>query len=135
MPGSPPPEASSNNSIPVAAAGLIDLLLFFCGRRLLMRVEGRSMHPCLKPDDRVLVKRWSLQQQASPGEIVVAWHPHRPRLRLIKRLSQRDADGFWLEGDNPAESTDSRQLGWFPSDRMIGVVVGRIATSGSEQDA
>ena len=100
-----------------------------------MRVEGRSMHPCLKPNDRVLVKRWSLQQQASLGQIVVAWHPYRPRLRLIKRLCQRDAAGFWLEGDNPAESTDSRQLGWFPPDRMIGVVVGRIAASGSEQNA
>ena len=135
MHGLPHPEHAAQTNHSPTAAGLIDLLLFFCGRRLLMRVEGRSMHPCLKPDDRVLVKRWSLQQQASLGQIVVAWHPHRPRLRLIKRLCQRDAAGFWLEGDNPAESTDSRQLGWFQPDRMIGVVVGRIAASGSEQNA
>ena len=100
-----------------------------------MRVEGRSMYPYLRPNDRVLVKRWSLQEPTGLGQIVVAWHPHRPGLRLIKRLCRQDAAGFWLEGDNTAESTDSRQFGWISPDRMIGVVVGRIAAGGSEQNA
>ena len=91
-----------------------------------MRVEGRSMYPCLRPNDRVLVKRWSLQQPAGLGQIVVAWHPHRNGLRLIKRLARCEGKAVWLEGDNPHQSTDSRQLGWLDRDRLIGVVVARL---------
>ena len=126
MPGSPLPESSTDPQHSIAAAGLTDLLLFFCGRRLLMRVEGRSMQPSLNPNDRVLVKRWSPGQLLRLDQIVVAWHPQRSELRLIKRLKRWDGNRLWLEGDNPSESTDSRQLGWLSPDRVIGVVVGRV---------
>ena len=91
-----------------------------------MRVEGRSMQPSLNPDDRVLVKRWSPGHPLCLDQIVVAWHPQRSELRLIKRLKRRDGNRLWLEGDNPPESTDSRQLGWLTLDQMIGIVVGRV---------
>ena len=123
MPGSPPPEASSNSSIPVAAAGLIDLLLFFCGRRKLLRIDGASMAPTLSAGDRVLITR---HRTPAPGDVVVAWHPTASGLRLIKRLIRIDASGLWLEGDNPDASTDSRQLGPLPINLLIGVVVARI---------
>ena len=101
-----------------------------------MQVDGRSMEPALHPQDRVLVKRWKSEsgRSAPLGQIVVAWHPHRSDLRMIKRLSWWDANGFWLEGDNPAESTDSRQLGWIDPENLIGVVVGVISSQSSEKD-
>ena len=91
-----------------------------------MRVKGCSMQPSLNPNDRVLVKRWSPGHPLPLDQVVVIRHPQRPELRLIKRLMRCENSKFWLEGDNPAESTDSRQLGWFRPAQMIGVVVGRI---------
>ena len=53
---------------------------------------------------------------------------------MIKRLRWCDANGFWLEGDNPDKSTDSRQLGWIDPENLIGVVVGVISSQSSEKD-
>jgi nickel-type superoxide dismutase maturation protease len=112
---------------PIAAAGLQDLLLLFCGRRLLLKVEGSSMLPSLNPDDRVLVRRTTADTDTPPlGAVVVAWHPSQPRLRLIKRLESLSNAGMMLLGDNPSSSTDSRQLGPIPRSALIGVVTSRV---------
>ncbi|MEB3247477.1 MAG: nickel-type superoxide dismutase maturation protease [Synechococcus sp.] len=107
----------------MAAAGLDDLLLLFCGRRKLLRIDGPSMAPTLTTGDRVLITR---HRTPALGDVVVAWHPTASGRRLIKRLIRIDASGLWLEGDNPDASTDSRQLGPLPVNLLIGVVVARI---------
>ena len=91
------------------------------------------MQPSLEPGDRVLVRRLGRKPPPSLGSVVVTWHPQRNKIRLIKRLSRLDSTGLWLLGDNPAESTDSRQLGAVPTYLLIGEVVGRLPRSGSEQ--
>ncbi len=91
------------------------------------------MQPTLEPGDRVLVRRLGRKPAPSLRSVVVTWHPQRSKLRLIKRLSRLDSTGLWLLGDNPAESTDSRQLGAVPTNMMIGEVVGRLAHGESEQ--
>ena len=57
----------------------------------------------------------------------------RSKLRLIKRLKSVEETGLWLLGDNPTESTDSRQLGAVPTNLLIGEVVGRLPLGESEQ--
>ena len=121
--GSPRPELQTIHPA-LAAAGFHDLLLFFCGRRQLMRVEGWSMWPTLSPGDRVLLKplagRAALPER---GSIVVSRHPFRPSQRLIKRLVDVDGEGsMLLLGDHPAQSTDSRQLGPMARSLLIGAV-------------
>ncbi|ABB26484.1 possible peptidase S26 family protein [Synechococcus sp. CC9902] len=102
-------------------------MLLFCGRRLLLKVEGSSMLPSLNPDDRVLVRRTTADTDTPPlGAVVVAWHPSQPRLRLIKRLESMSNAGMMLLGDNPSSSTDSRQLGPIPRSALIGVVTSRV---------
>ena len=91
------------------------------------------MQPTLKPGDRVLVRRLGRKPAPSLGSVVVTWHPQRSKLRLIKRLSRLDSRGLWLLGDNPGESTDSRQLGAVPTNLLIGEVVGRLPRGKSEQ--
>ena len=91
------------------------------------------MQPTLKPGDRVLVRRLGQKSAPSLGSVVVTWHPQRSELRLIKRLSRVDSTGLWLLGDNPTESTDSRQLGAVPTNLLIGEVVGRLSLGESEQ--
>jgi len=86
------------------------------------------MVPTLNPDDRVLVRRLAGHTEPPPlGAVVVAWHPFRPGLRLIKRLQSLESDGMILLGDNPASSTDSRQLGRIPRSALIGIVVSRVS--------
>ena len=91
------------------------------------------MQPTLEPGDRVLVRRLGRKPKPSLGSVVVTWHPQRSELRLIKRLSRVDSTGLWLLGDNPTESTDSRQLGAVPTNLLIGEVVGRLPRGESEQ--
>ena len=91
------------------------------------------MQPTLEPGDRVLVRRLGRKSTPSLGSVVVAWHPQRSKLRLIKRLSRLESTGLWLLGDNPTESTDSRQLGAVPTNLLIGEVVGRLPLGESEQ--
>ena len=91
------------------------------------------MQPTLEPGDRVLVRRLGRKPAPSLESVVVTWHPQRNKLRLIKRLKSVEETGLWLLGDNPAESTDSRQLGAIPTSLLIGEVVGRLPSRGSEQ--
>ena len=84
------------------------------------------MQPTLEPGDRVLVRRLGRKLSPSLGSVVVTWHPQRSKLRLIKRLKSVEETGLWLLGDNPTESTDSRQLGAVPTNLLIGEVVGRL---------
>ena len=91
------------------------------------------MQPTLEPGDRVLVRRLGRKPAPSLESVVVTWHPQRNKLRLIKRLKSVEETGLWLLGDNPAESTDSRQLGAVPSNLLIGEVVGRLPLGVSEQ--
>ena len=127
-PGSLPPDLDFRSDFePVPAAGLIDLLLFFCRRRLLLRIEGQSMLPTLHGGDRVLVKPFQgTLAELHPGMVVVSWHPSKPGIRLVKRLADCSVAGLTLIGDNPSASTDSRQLGIIPAALLIGVVVGRL---------
>ena len=91
------------------------------------------MQPTLQPGDRVLVRRLGSNPPLGVGSVLVTWHPQRSNLRLIKRLNRLDSTGLWLLGDNPAESTDSRQLGPVATSLLIGEVVGRLPSRGSEQ--
>ena len=91
------------------------------------------MQPTLQPGDRVLVKRLGSNPTLRVGSVLVTWHPQRTNLRLVKRLSSLESTRLWLLGDNPAESTDSRQLGPVATSLLIGEVVGRLPSRGSEQ--
>ncbi len=82
------------------------------------------MLPSLCPGDEVLVdpKAYACDSP-EPGDLVVAIHPQKPGLRLIKRvLIVRDNGECILVGDNRQSSTDSRMLGAVPRNMIIGQV-------------
>ena len=71
-------------------------------------VEGPSMLPTLRPGDCLLVRP---ARRVRPGSVVVARFPSRPGLLVVKR-AVRPQDGlWWVEGDNPAVTDDSRRYG------------------------
>ncbi len=104
------------------------MVLWLVRRRFRFRVNGPSMLPLLKTGDEVLIDpnayRTSLPR---PGHIVIARHPGRPDLRMIKRVDTIVEDQLLiLKGDNPDESTDSRIFGPISPEQLIGRVTSRF---------
>ncbi|HEY6500035.1 MAG TPA: S24 family peptidase, partial [Streptosporangiaceae bacterium] len=62
-------------------------------------VVEHSMEPVLWPGDWLLVRR---TRRIRPGQIVLARHPGRPTLLIVKRAARRQDGGWWLESANPA---------------------------------
>jgi nickel-type superoxide dismutase maturation protease len=87
------------------------------------------MSPLLQPGDEVLIDPRAYRYQAPrPGDVVVVRHPYRTDVRLIKRVAAILEDGRCrLEGDNPAESTDSRAFGSVSAEHIVGRVTSRFA--------
>lgn len=84
-----------------------------------VEIRGPSMRPGLEPGD------WALavpSPRVRRGSVVVVEHPTRPGFEMVKRVVAipgdlapdgrvLDRDRFWVEGDAPEESTDSRHFG------------------------
>ena len=92
---------------------------------LRVKVAERSMEPALRPGDWLLVRR---TRRIRPGQIVLARHPARPDLLLVKRAARRVDGGWWLESDNPAAAAgavDSRRFGAVPAPLIEGRLLAR----------
>jgi hypothetical protein len=78
----------------------------------------RSMEPSLRPGDWLLAwrgMRAGRPPRVRPGQLVVAGLPSHPDFLLVKRAARLQADGWWLESDNPgAGAVDSQSFGPVP---------------------
>ena len=69
------------------------------------------MYPTLEPWEWVLFDRLAYRVvEPATGDVVLALDPRDGR-RLIKRIGAETDGGYWLLGDNPEQSTDSREFG------------------------
>jgi nickel-type superoxide dismutase maturation protease len=89
-------------------------------------VAERSMEPAVLPGDWLLVRRRvraGRPARVRPGQLVIARHPGRPGLLLVKRAARREPGGWWLASDNPgAGAVDSRSFGLVPAELIEGQV-------------
>jgi nickel-type superoxide dismutase maturation protease len=85
------------------------------------------MQPGLQPGDWLIVRRGvraGHPLRIRPRQLVIARHPARPGLLLVKRAARLAAAGWWLESDNPeAGAVDSRDFGPVPAQLIEGRVV------------
>jgi nickel-type superoxide dismutase maturation protease len=81
------------------------------------QVRGDSMVPVLKPDRLVVV---SEKTRFEVGDIVMI---RRDGLEKIKRITRLRGDTIYVEGDNPAASTDSRHFGWIAKSSVQGTII------------
>ena len=90
-------------------------------------VAERSMEPALRPG--IIVLRTRSQSPGRPprlraGQVVVARHPGRPDMLIVKRAARLDAGRWWLASDNPAAgAVDSRAEGAVPASLIEGRVL------------
>lgn len=92
-------------------------------------VAERSMEPVLHPGDWLLACRTMVpgrRLRVRAGQIVVARHPGRPGLLIVKRAAWQEPGGWWLASDNPAAgAVDSRAFGLVPPSLIEGRVLVR----------
>lgn len=78
------------------------------------------MSPVLGDRDVVLAR---FGAPVRPGDVVLVEWDARPGQLSVKRAAHRSGAGWWVLGDNPDGSTDSRMLG--PA-RVVAVVRARL---------
>jgi len=89
----------------------------------LLDVEGPSMAPTLTHGDRLFCRYGA---RLRPGAIVVARHPLRQELFVVKRAAERRDGGWWLLSDNSRVEGDSRDFGVVPDYLVLGRVLCRL---------
>lgn len=123
--GTPPVKTTDTD--PEFPLKIRDLVLWPFGKRRWFRVSGRSMEPALSDGEFVLVNTVAFQKKRpAVGDVVVAKHPYRSDAVLIKRVTQIEGQRVELLGDSASQSTDSRTLGRFSVQTLMGRVVGKI---------
>jgi phage repressor protein C with HTH and peptisase S24 domain len=83
-------------------------------------VRGPSMSPALHDGDVVIV-RFGAPVRA--GDVVLVRWAARAGQLSVKRAVRAVDEGWWVHGDNPFGSTDSRELG---SADVVAVVRARL---------
>lgn len=81
------------------------------------RVVGESMVPTLHPGTIVVVKPIETYEER---DIVVIEHDGLEKIKRIKHINE---NMVYVLGDNPAESTDSREFGWVDEKIVRGKVI------------
>jgi nickel-type superoxide dismutase maturation protease len=83
------------------------------------------MQPTLNNNDVVLIEATT---NVAVGDIVLAQHPYKQSVKMLKRVEKIDENGrFSLVGDNPDESTDSRTFGTVSIEYICGKAVCRLS--------
>ncbi len=71
-------------------------------------VAGPSMVPTLRSGDAVVVRRGG---RVRPGDLVMGRFREAPDRLVVKRAVRPHDGGWWVEGDNPYGTDDSRRYG------------------------
>jgi len=88
----------------------------------LVTVRGPSMVPSLRPGDLVLATRTRAGSPVRRGAVVLVAWAGKPGVLAVKRVVRPAGTGYWVEGDNPYASDDSRSYG---AATVLAVVLGR----------
>jgi signal peptidase I len=100
---------------------LYPLIAFLFARRVVVR--GWSMYPTLAPGERVLFDTLAYRgERPRRGDVVLAKHPERPSMKLVKRVVAVPGDRVTTQGDDwRVEEAPSQ--GVPPSERAAGAQV------------
>jgi len=116
------------NSQQIADGGVWEFVLWLLRRRWRFRVTENSMLPLLWPGEELLINPYAYRhQQPAVGDVVLSRHPTKPDFLMVKRITALlDNDRYFLQGDNLAESSDSRSFGPVSRGHLVGQVTSRF---------
>lgn len=86
-------------------------------------VRGMSMAPTFSGLRRIALVRFGMEPLV--GDVVVAQRPDRPGQRVIKRVTEHESRGWWLESDAADDGlvrSDSWLFGPVSDAEVLGVV-------------
>lgn len=105
----------------LAGLGAVAGLAWAWWRPFRVEVRGSSMEPALREGDWAIAVR---PRRTRPGHVVVLERPDRPGLEVVKRVAETHGPRtWWVVGDAPATSSDSRTFGPVPTSALRGRVV------------
>ena len=84
-------------------------------------VRGRSMLPTLRDGDRLLVVHGARPRLGSPAVVRLPGG-----VLGVKRVTRREAGGWWVDRDNPDEGVDSWSVGAVPDSDVVARVLLRV---------
>ena len=88
---------------------------------LKVKIDGDSMNPSMNHGDEFIFEKY-LNQKICLGDILLFSHPYLKKKNLVKRVTKiKEGDLFFLEGDNPNYSSDSRSFGFIKKDKIIAI--------------
>ena len=99
------------------------------GGQVLLSETTRGLSEGSLPPDLSLIdlghhRLKDLDQPERLSQLVVAGHPRRPGLLLVKRAARLDPGGWYLASDNPgAGAADSAQFGPVPAALIEGTLL------------
>lgn len=93
-------------------------------------VAGDSMAPTYMAGDWLVVFWGGAFRR---GQVVLVERENQPGVFLLKRVVGPLEEKIWVEGDNKAESTDSRQWGAISQDEIVASVLFRFMKAGSRR--
>lgn len=114
------PSREPSRSLPIS--GFREFFLYLIRRRQRRRVVGDSMTPTLHPGDEVFLQK----RPATTDDVVLCRHPYRNDILILKRVVAMNGGRCELRGDNPKQSSDSRQFGDLPLESIVAVVTSRL---------
>jgi len=89
------------------------------------KIKGHSMEPFLGNDRSVLASSLPFIFSEPKIDDVVVFR--RKNKFFIKRITKKKGEKYYLQGDNPHDSLDSRSLGWVKRKDIVGKVIFRIS--------
>lgn len=100
--------------------------LWLLGRLKRRRIKGSSMSPTLSENSEILISTNKKHiNNLKIGDILYLQHPLQHNTHIVKRLTaiKKNAQHYFVTGDNPNYSTDSRHFGPIAPTIIIGKVV------------
>ena len=90
-------------------------------------IQGDSMWPTIFDGERLEFVPYDRDIAPVEGSVVLAQHPLKQGVMMVKRIKTVSDDRVFLEGDNPdpLASEDSHNFGTVPFCNIVGVWVGR----------
>ena len=91
-------------------------------------IHGESMWPTFLHGDVAVFSETVLPDLLETGAVVLASHPFKSGVVMVKRIKHRDGDLLFLEGDqpDPTASEDSHNFGLVPLSNVLGLWTGKV---------